>query len=284
MIKLFKFEFIKATKNKLFLLSILIGIIFCCYSAIYVICCYYADLDSLKTIAEQSGCIVNPMLPAYSLYNKWIGQEWISMTSSLFFLLLPLTATLPYSWSYCIEKKTGYINNVYTRTNKHRYITIKFLVTFLAGILSAFVPILFNLMLVSSFIPAIKPDVYYDIYYNMPISYIFSEIFYNSPLLYILLKISLITCFSGAFAVFAQAIGTIIKNKFIVVLFPFVLVLIFNYISKVFFPNIELSPIQFLYGGGDTVSSCWVIPLELSVLILSSFFIMKFKGEKKDVL
>ncbi len=284
MIKLFKVEFTKAIKNKFFLLSILIGIILCFYSAINVILSYYDDLNSLKTIAEQSNYIVNPMCPAYSLYNKWIGQEWISMTSSLFFLLLPLTAAIPYSWSYCVEKKSGYINNIYTRTNNCLYITIKFLVTFLTGVITSCIPLLFNLMLVSSFLPAIKPDVYYDIYYNMPISNIFSEFFYNSPLLYILLKIALINCFSGAFAVLAQAIGTIIKNKFIVILFPFVVVLIFNYISNVFSPNIELSPIQFLYGGGDALSRYWIIPLELTILIIGSFFIMKTKGAKKDVL
>ena len=60
--------------------------------------------------------------------------------------------------------------------------------------------------------------------------------------------------------------------------------LLFNYIVNVFSGNIELSPIQFLYGGGDALTSYWIIIVELVVLLTSSFLIMKIKGEKKDVL
>ena len=284
MARLFKIEFIKATKNKLFLISVLIGIVLCVYSAVYVICSYYNDLEDLKIIAEQSECIINPMASSFSLYNKWIGQEWVSMASSLLFLLLPLTASLPYSWNYCIEKKSGYINNVFTRVNKGRYIKTKFLTTFLVGAISIFIPLLINIMIVSSFIPAAKPNVYYDIYYNMPISCVFSEMFYKTPLLYTVMKVLLISSFGGSFAVLGQATGTIIKNKFIAVLFPFVFMLLFNYIVNVFSGNIELSPIQFLYGGGDALTSYWIVISELVVLLTSSFLIMKIKGEKKDVL
>ncbi len=284
MARLFKIEFIKATKNKLFLISVLIGMVLCIYSAVYVICSYYNDLADLKIIAEKSECIINPMASSFSLYNKWIGQEWVSMASSLLFLLLPLTASLPYSWNYCIEKKSGYINNVFTRVNKSRYIKTKFLTTFLVGAISIFIPLLVNIIVVSSFIPAAKPNVYYDIYYNMPISCVFSEMFYKTPLLYTVMKILLISSFGGSFSVLGQATGTIIKNRFIVVLFPFVFMLLFNYIVNVFSENVELSPIQFLYGGGDALSSYWIVIAELFLLLTSSFLMMKIKGEKKDVL
>ena len=284
MIKLFKFEFIKATKNKMFIISILIGTILCIYSAIYVVSSYYEDLENLKIIAEQSECRINPMAASFSLYNKWIGQEWVSMASSLLFLIFPLIASLPYSWNYCIEKKSGYINNVITRVNKGHYIKTKFVTTFLIGAISIFVPLLINIMIVSSFIPAIKPNVYYDIFYNMPISYVFSEMFYKTPIVYTVMKVLLISFFGGSFAVLGQATGTIAKNKFIVVLFPFIFMLLFNYIVNVFSENVELSPIQFLYGGGDGLSNYWIAISELVVLLISSFFIMKIKGEKKDVL
>ena len=281
---LLKHEFTKAIKNKMFFFSLLIVTALCIYSAVFVIISYYDDINKINLIATQNECEVNPMIPAFTLYNKWIGQEWISFSSSLLFLLLPLTASLPFSWSFCKEKKIGYLNNLYIRTSPQKYLNTKYFVTFIVGVISILIPLFINLMIVSAFIPAVDPNVHYDIYYNMPVNCILSELFYTYPLLYIIIKLLIISLFSGAFAVLGQATGIIIKNKFVVVLFPFVFLLIFNYISSILSPTVELSPIQFLYGGGKILTNYWVIQLELSIFLLSSLIIIKFKGVNKDAL
>lgn len=282
--RLFKVEMIKATKNKMFAMSLLIGTVLCIYSAIYVIVAYYGDLENMRIMIENSDCLINPMTEAFSFYNKWIGQEWISVASSLFFLLLPLSASLPYSRSYCTEKKSGYINSIFIRVSRAKYIKIKFAVTFLVGALCVLIPLLINVMIVSSFIPAVRPDVFYDMYYNMPVSCVLSVLFYKTPLLYTITKLIIISAYAGAFATLGQAVGTVIRNKFVVVLFPFIFMLLFNYVSNVFSSQTELSPIQFLYGGGDVLLSHLIVPLELFVLISGSFLIMKIRGGRKDVL
>lgn len=284
MLRLFKYEFFKATKNKLFVISLSIGIALCVYSAVYSIVSYYADIENLRLIAEQSKVLINPMTASFSLYNKWIGQEWASPASSLLFLLLPLIAAIPYSWSYCTEKKNGYINSVFTRVDKCDYMKTKFFTTFFVGMISVLIPLTVNVMIVSSFIPAVKPDAFYDIYYNMPISCVFSEVFYKAPLLYLLIKGLLISLFGGSFAVLGLAVGTVINNKFVIVFFPFILALLFNYVSNVFSPSVTLSPVQFLYGGGDVLTSWWIAFSELLLMSVGSFFIMVVKGAKKDVL
>ncbi len=282
--RLFKYEFVKATKNKLFIISVIIGLLICLYSAVYTIESYYTELDNCEIIRQQSDCLINPMNASFSLFNRWIGQEWISVASSLFFLLCPLLATIPYSWSFSVEKKNGYINNIFIRTNKSRYVNVKFIVTFLTGGLCALIPIMVNLMVVSAFIPAVKPDVFYDIYYNMPVSNAFSQLFYEMPVVYILLKVIIIALFSGCYAVMGQATGFIIKNKFIAILLPFVFMMLYNYISNVFSPTVELSPIQYLYGGGDVLTDFRIVIVQMFIIGFVSYAVMRIKGEVKDVL
>ncbi len=273
---LFKTEFKKATHNKMFLIALTIGTALSIYSALYVIITSFSDAELLKLKTETDG-LTNPMLESNIVYNKWIGAEWNAFTSSLFFLLLPLISTLPFSSSFCVEKKIGYINNIFTRTKRKNYINAKFAATFSVGFLSAFIPVLINLMIVTSFFPMLKPKLCYDIYYTAYITDIFSELFYTYPLLHLILKVVLICTFAGSFAVFGQAIGMFSRNKYIAVFSPCIFFIVFNYVSRIILPfETSVSPIQFLYGGGVQVTSVFVIPAELFILIFGSFFVMRF--------
>lgn len=282
--RMFMYEFRKATRNRLFIISLIICLVICVYSALYSINSYYREIENYKLIISQSDCLVNPMNASFSLYNRWIGQEWVSVASSLFFLLCPLITTIPYSWSYCFEKKSGYINNIYIRANRRRYVNVKYIVTFVSGALCTLIPVVVNVVIVSAFVPAVKPDIFYDIYYNMPVSNVLSQFFYTAPLFCLLLKVMIISLFSGCYAVMGQATGFIIRNKYVAVLLPFVFMMLFNYVANVFSPITELSPIQYLYGGGDVLTDFRIVTAEMLIIGFISYAVMRIKGEVKDVL
>lgn len=282
--RLFKIELTKAVKNKYFISALTVGVLLCLCFAGYSVGSYFDALEKSSLIANESGVLLNPMSASHTLYNRWIGQEWVSPSSSLFFLLLPLISALPYSRSYAEEVKSGYLNNIFIRTHKSKFLISKFFSAFSVGAVVVAIPLILNVMTVSAFIPAVKPNVYCDVYYNMPVNCVFSEMFYKMPLLFVLLKITLISFYAGCFSVLGLSIGMLFKNKFVAVLFPFVFMLLFNYISNVFSPDSELSPIQFLYGGGDVLSNIYVLITELLVLFFVPLVITKAVAMKKDAL
>ncbi len=282
---LYKTELKKAILNKYFAICLLICSGICIYSAISSISGYFRDLNYSETFSSLYGYTENPALACSSLFNNWVGADWNAFTSSLLFLLMPLIASIPYSWSFASEKKSGYLNNIFTRVKRITYLKAKLFATFTTGFLCLFIPIVLNIMTVSSFIPAAKPNVFWDIHYNAPVTSVFSEMFYETPVFFIIFKTVLISFFGGCYSITGLATGSIIRNKFVAVSFPFVFALLFNYISNVFLPpTFEISPIQFLYGGGNQPSSSLMIVFEITVMLLFSFIALKYRGEKIDAL
>lgn len=68
---------------------------------------------------------------------------------------------------------------------------------FLSGGTVVAVPILLNTAVVSLFVPAIKPDVFYDVYYAEHPWSTLTPLFYAHPVIYMLLKIIATFIFAG---------------------------------------------------------------------------------------
>lgn len=232
--------------------------------------------------ASVSGFSLNPELPGTTLFTSWIGADHISPAASLFYLLLPLIAALGYGWSYCSECKSGYIKNVTTRTSKTNYFLSKYIAVFLAGGMVVTVPILLNIMAVAVFIPAIQPDVFYDVYYAAHPWSTLTPLFYAHPVVYMLLKIVTTFIFAGLISEICICISFLSKNKFVSVFTPLFLLLFINYLSNTVNNLPQISPIQFLHTGKIYVSLS-VICLEVVLLFAVSFAVTLVRGKKNDI-
>ena len=98
-----KLEIHKAIKNKLFVISVLLG---CAITILSLI--YQVNVSSLDFAASGK----NPMISAYTVFSTWIGGDGYSLGASVYFFIFPLLISIPYGWSYCEEKKNGYIGAV----------------------------------------------------------------------------------------------------------------------------------------------------------------------------
>lgn len=106
-----KLEMEKALKNRMFLLSLIIGIIPAVMSAMYNILNTMQSISSLKEIYDTPSYYIE----GFSLMNSWMGGEAYSLGSAIFFYICPLIVALPYGWSYCEEKRRGYRQLVITK-------------------------------------------------------------------------------------------------------------------------------------------------------------------------
>lgn len=275
-------EFKKAFKNKLFVFTLFLATAIAIYSAAFCINGYYKGIAFQTQLGQQFGAIYNPQLAGASLFNRWIGLEFISPAGTMYYLVFPLLACFPYAWSYFSEHKSGYIKNIATRTNKKTYFISKYIAVFFSGGITVLLPIIMNFMIVSSFVPAIKPDAFSDIYYGIHPWQSSAALFYEHPYIFILLNMVLTFLFSGLVATMSLAITFFFKNKFAVLLAPFFIFLSLNYISSSIQNIPEISPIQFLHSS-TTYSKIWIMAFEAILIFGITFFITVWRGKKDDI-
>lgn len=280
-----KIELRKAFGNKLFLLTLAVGIVIASISAYQNIQLY---LDAVAHNAYRKevlpDILFNPMYPAFSPYTYWIGGDYQYPMTSLFYLLLPLMASLAFGWSFFMEKKSGYIKNIVTRTKKTHYFLAKYIAVFLSGGAVIAIPLVINFLTVACFIPAYQPDIYYSIYYSMGYHFL-SELFYSSPLVYVIYVMALDFVFSGLIATASMALTFFVRNRFAVVLLPFLLLLGIQYIQDTLYKifQVIISPIDFLKAYSSGPVTGWVVFPFMIILFLLTFGITCFKGVRDDV-
>lgn len=247
-----KVECHKAIFTKLFFLIVVIGCAITMFSLFPCLQSYYRYISNLEDFSEELSYVRNPMMATQTLFNCWIGSEAITPGSTYYFSLFPILVSIPYGWSYCTERQSGYIKNVIIRTGKLRYYLSKYIALFLSGGLAMVIPLLFNFLLTAMFVPAITPDPYYITSYGIISASFLSELFYTCPFMYIFLYLLVDFVYGGLIACMCFAFAAFVKNKVIVVLLPFFVLLGFNYFCSSFIYTsstviyTELSPMNYL--------------------------------------
>lgn len=282
-----KIELKKAFNNKFFLIGLLIATLLAVLSAVYNIQTVEQEMQALENIKQSYVGLVNPHMPLYSLFNHWLCEDFNSLASSLFFFIYPIICVMSYGWSFFEEKRSGYIKNVVCRTNKGHYYFSKYIATFLSGGATVGIPAVLNFFIVSMFIPAVKPDVFYDIGWTVRQASMFSECFFNVPFLYVFLRILLLFVFGGAISTVSFALAFLINNRFAVVLIPFLVTLAVHYGQSIFSTTSsipELSPIYMISANGFKTKTLLGAVIEISLITVAVLFITLKKGVKSDVL
>lgn len=273
----------KAFGNKRYVISFMLGTLFCIMSALYMIGSYY----EWKDMYEEIECTGNPMIQAYSLYNCWIGGEGTSYGYMLFFFMMPLLATLPYGWSYVIEKRKGYVGQVSVRSDKKSYFISKYIATFLSGGTVIAVPLVINVIIVAMFVPAITQEITYRMYTAVEYGTMFSALYYTSPLLYMVGYLVIDFIFAGLFACMGMAAAMFIKNKVAVVLCPLFLVLLIHYCRTFFYYKlyVAISPIDYLHACPlENPTVWWIVAVQGIAFWLVTMLMIWRGGIRREIL
>ena len=109
--KLIKIEMERAFKNKMLIISVVIGLVIVGFNIWNEIIPARKTLDKLLEMGKYSGI----QLPG--LYMKWMGVRPGSYVFLYYFIMPSLTA-LPYSISILMDVKKHYVNNIFTRIDK----------------------------------------------------------------------------------------------------------------------------------------------------------------------
>lgn len=272
MFKLLKIELSRALKSKLFLIAILIG----CVISIS----HFIQYVIPGAAINYSGADMKGGAPI-SAISRWIGGTGYALHTFLYYLIAPIIACIPFADSFFIDKNTGYIKNIFTRTKKSHYYISKYISTFISGGLAVITPLLLNLYLTAMVLPSITPEVSAREYPIFDLS-MWSGLFYTHPYIYTLLYLLIDFVFFGLIATIGLTVSHTIENRFAVLLAPFLYYILISFIFNttnldIFDPLQFLIPAQVFFGFKFSI-----ILLEAIFLAVITFGFFIFKGVKTE--
>lgn len=258
--------------------------ILCCitlYCAGYVM---YFQMSQMQHIYPADGIGRNPLLAVTTLYNRWIGAEWMTSLSSLYFFIFPLCAVIPYGLSLYQERRSGYMAQMILRETRGQYLRKKLIAVFLSGGLVITIPVILNIMLVALYFPAYTPDLNLNIYYAVQPFSFGSRLFYEIPWLYLCVRVAVIFWYGGVAASISMAVTFFTRNRFVILFSPMLFFLLLNYSDTLFRVPYEMSPLRFLGAGNIYIVTAPVVIGEAALLGVVTVIIIWLRGRKKDVL
>ncbi len=280
MINLIRIELRKAFKNKWFCIAVGIGCALALASAIGgALTEFKAQSAGLRSID-----VTYMALAPLSLYKFWIVTDYLQPATDLYFLLLPLLAVLPYSWSLASELKSGSAKNTLTRTTRLRYFGAKYLAAFLAGASAAAIPIILNFIVCACIMPAYMPDIYDAVFIGIGDQHLWSEIYYSVPLLYCLLFTILNFIFGGLWATAIMSLSFLVKNRVALLIGPYLALVFFKFFEERVFTlnnHYGLTPFTYLRGTGSAFfANGSVILFEFAALFLIAVVLIAINRQR----
>lgn len=283
-----KTEIKRALIGKSFKIALVIGIAIAAAAAFSAISTefYRWDIWDKYWINPDGTMNKNPQIAVSTLYRCWIGGNY-SAFSIAFYYLLPILASLPFSWSLAGEIKSGYRKLSLVRCGRIKYYFSKYLSAFISGALIAAVSLIINFIVVACFVPARMPDPGESIWYGVFMTSFCSRLFYTAPLLYSALIMLIDIIFAGLWAALCLSLGFYIKNKAAVIILPYIMLLLHQFLCTLVSAYrfyIELSPFNYLkgYETSNRISGS-VIFVSMTIILLVSSGITFIRGQRDNV-
>lgn len=263
LMKLIKLDFKRAIINKQFFIILTFGIL------LTMVHMYIKSFPKYNLYGEASGY--------YNPFTCWISNGGFDVYSTMFFMALPISATIPYADSYWIDRHSGFTKIVYTKSRKFEYLISKYIVNFIVGGLVVIIPLVFNLYILFMIMPAIKPSVFsnFELAKSM-----FSYLYYFNPYLYLLAYLFMSFIFGGVYASIGLSVSTFCKNKFLVTAIPTIMYILMFVFEIIGFN--QLVPAKFLMASqpeiGTNARYIFIVFIILFVFSISTYII----GVKSD--
>jgi hypothetical protein len=278
--EIFRMELKKAMTNKMTLAAFAMVLALSLFHGVTAIVNYH-EFYSYYILKSETE---NLMITSESLFHRWIASDVSSFPTSTFYFMLPLIVALPYGWSLASEIQSGYIKNMMVRTTRRNYFISKYAANFVSASLIAMIPLVLNFALLALFLPALKMESIYP-YGTIGQGCMWAAIYYEKPFAYCLLYLLLDGIFAGLIASICVAAAFVVRSKVIVIVIPFILMLMFDYIDANYLLSGEYSPMKFLQAL-PIANDCygWAVAGIGMALLISTFGFLIYKGHRYEVL
>ena len=276
-----RIELIKALKSKEFFFSVILVLVIFVAQALwvkeYIVTGFIVDNGKYAHIT-----------PDVSFMQAWIGQDVFSAYAYMFYsVLFPLIAALPYASNHFREHQIGYDKQIVCRVGKKKYISTKYITSFVVGGMVITIPSLISLLWSMSWLPLIPLNLTL-MQTGVTSESLWAELFVEYPLLYAILYILLDFVIGGVLACSALSLTHIVKSRFQLLIMPMMinllLVEIFNYIPGPIGHLCRLVPYCYISPFSLVPVTEVEIIISLSIISMITYILYFMKGKNGDVL
>lgn len=217
------------------------------------------------------------------LIQAWIGTDFQFAYNSLFYIVMPLIACLPFAGSYYQDISDGYDKNLCIHISRKQYLVAKCIAVYVSSFVSVSFPLLANLFVVAGLYPNFMPEKLTFLSAAILDRDRFSLLFHEYPVFYCLVFILIAGFFAGTLGLISVAFAKYCKSQFTAVTIPFVFyiltgVLMVNRDGRSIAVMEIVNPLQRY--ATTTKQMCGVYLF----LTISSFFVIWLLGRKRDIL
>ena len=198
-----KTELWKAVHNRMFFVSLLIGILISIINIVENI--QNTEIITELLLHDRTG--VSKSYESISLFINWIAVDAGSLGNRIYYFVWPILAAMPFGWSYYQESRNGVFRQIAYRSNPRKYFVSKYIATFVSGGLTVSIPILFNLLVNALICPYCIPKVITSLVGVFDGNFM-SELFYTTPWVYAVVWCFVEFLFGGVAASFCILSGT----------------------------------------------------------------------------
>lgn len=271
MVKFLKLEVTRILHSKRFLGAILVG-------------CLIAILQYMFVASQHTGVVTDwtgiGVRYPHPWYEYWLGGEWYSLFSYTFFMIFPLLAVITQGDSLVSDKSVGYSKHMFIRGKKSDYYGARFISSFFSGGIVIIIPLILNILLCAATAPSVLSQAATGTASIFPTS-MWSTLYYTHPLVYTFLYLIIDFVFGGLFASFATSLGVATRNRFLPLIFPFILYL-FSYTVFSSMGIWEYAPFNFLAPAQRVFNISFpIIIIEAALLIIPTICLFIW-GAKRD--
>lgn len=291
MFRALRHEWRVLSKSRPYLFLLVLLIFFALFAATLSFLLYLENHSYAWTPRMENGAFIsNNNIAGNSLYNNWLGgRHGFDICATLLYFLMPVLAVLPFSASYGVELRGGYVRNMTTRVSRRTYFFAKYAATFFSGFSLFFLPLLVNFLAVACVYPAYLPDPSFMSagLYGVEYGGAFSELFFRMPLLYAVIYLLVPSVFAGLWATVPMALAFFVRNKYVALFAPFLVLLFYTNVFDLLFVfriYMEASPLYFLRGAGTrNTNNFWIMAAWFAGLFAFTFGTVMIKGRRDDV-
>lgn len=202
--KIYGFEMGRAFRNAWFVVSVAMG------TAIGIADCMLC-VRQYRNIGEKA------------LIQTWLGTDYQFAYNSLFYVLLPLIACLPYAGSCFTDMKSGYERNICVKTSRLSYMAAKAVSVAASGAAAVAIPLLVNLFVCAGLYPNKLPDKLSFLYAGIIDCDMFPRLFALHPVGYCLVFTLLDAVFGGLLGLVAMCVARWSGSRFSTIMGSFAL-------------------------------------------------------------
>ena len=213
-------------------------------------------------------------------YTNWIGSHNIYLQQNIFYMAIPILATLPFGSSFYDDINRGYARNVCVRAKKKYYLIAKYIAVFVSGGCVVAIPMVFSFLISSMFLPTMLPEASYT-FTNIYPAYKWADLFYVQPLLYTSIYIFITFLFSGVTASLSLFITFFLDRKFVTFVFPFFIYFFSSFCLEML--GFDAYSIRNLVSTTSESGTTFSVTILFLIFFCLSFFPYYFIGAKKDV-